>query len=240
MQQNTQMNRVQINKQVFWCLNNSSPFNWLVKRKARVSVISVNPGGCPEASSTRASPPTCVRELLPGCRSSCLPAARWRCRCGTWFPPWGLLLSPAAGSPVQSYLLVKNSWSVDVSVRLSVVAASVGSACRTPAPPPPPPCLRTCGRSQLQRRLRVVLHPVLERALHVGFGIQQQLQRWTGAWWEGEKEVGDSLNKSDVLSQDPDLLIPKNVFEYQNNLQSCKFTLNVNLLKFILQINLTF
>lgn len=183
MQQNTQMNRVQINKQVFWCLNNSSPFNWVVKRKARVSVISVNPGGRPEASSTRASPPTCVRELLPGCRSSCLPAARWRCRCGTWFPPWGLLLSPAAGSPVQSYLLVKNSWSVDFSVRLSVVAASVGSECRTP----PPPCLHTCGSSQLQRRLRVVLHPILERALHVGFGIQQQLQRRTGAWWEGEK-----------------------------------------------------
>lgn len=35
----------------------------------------------------------------------------------------------------------------------------------------------TCSGGQLQRSLRVVLHPVLQGALHVGFGIQQQLQR---------------------------------------------------------------
>lgn len=98
-----------------------------------MSVISVNPGGRPEASSTRAPPPTCVRELLPGCRSSCLPAARWRCRCGTWFPPWGLLLSPAARSPVQSYLLVKNSLSEDVCLCLLLQHLWGQSA----GPPPP-------------------------------------------------------------------------------------------------------
>lgn len=37
-------------------------------------------------------------------------------------------------------------------------------------------CLSTCSSSQLQRSLRVVLHPILQGAFHVGFGIQQQLQ----------------------------------------------------------------
>lgn len=33
----------------------------------------------------------------------------------------------------------------------------------------------TCSGCQLQRGLRVVLHPVLQGALYVGFGIEQQL-----------------------------------------------------------------
>lgn len=37
-------------------------------------------------------------------------------------------------------------------------------------------CLSTCSSSQLQRCLRVVLHPILQGAFHIGFGIQQQLQ----------------------------------------------------------------
>ena len=40
--------------------------------------------------------------------------------------------------------------------------------------------LYTCSSSQLQRGLCVVLHPVLQGPLHVGFGIQQQLQRLGG------------------------------------------------------------
>lgn len=38
----------------------------------------------------------------------------------------------------------------------------------------------TCCSSQLQRGLCVVLHPFLQGALHVGFGIQQQLQQSGG------------------------------------------------------------
>lgn len=35
----------------------------------------------------------------------------------------------------------------------------------------------TCSSSQLQWGLCVVLHPVLQRRLHIGFGIKQQLRR---------------------------------------------------------------
>lgn len=45
----------------------------------------------------------------------------------------------------------------------------------------------TCSGRQLQRSLRVVLHPVLQGALHVGFGIQQQLQRRREATQEKKK-----------------------------------------------------
>lgn len=54
--------------------------------------------------------PTDARELLPDCRSSYLPAGRWRCHYGTWFPPWGRPPAPAANSPTQSYLCMKNDW----------------------------------------------------------------------------------------------------------------------------------
>lgn len=47
----------------------------------------------------------------------------------------------------------------------------------------------TCSGRQLQRSLRVVLHPVLQGALHVGFGIQQQLQRRRQATEEKKKKA---------------------------------------------------
>lgn len=53
---------------------------------------------------------TCVHELLPDCRSSCLPVAPWRSHYGTWFPPWGPLPAPAANSPAQSSLCMTNNW----------------------------------------------------------------------------------------------------------------------------------
>ncbi len=49
--------------------------------------------------------------------------------------------------------------------------------------------LCTCGGSQLQRGLCVVLHSVLQGPLHIGFGIQQQLQRWSGSDMMGKREV---------------------------------------------------
>lgn len=46
-------------------------------------------------------------------------------------------------------------------------------------------CLCTCSSSQLQWGFCVVLHPILQGTLHIGFGIQQQLQRWSGGDTEG-------------------------------------------------------
>lgn len=37
----------------------------------------------------------------------------------------------------------------------------------------------TCGGGELQRRLRVVLRPILQGALHVGSVVQQQLEKET-------------------------------------------------------------
>lgn len=149
--------------------------------------------------------PTCVREPLPGCRSSCLPEVQWRCRCGTWFPPWRRRRAPAANSPTQSYLRVKKTKtkqqqkkhqhlstecacgdSMSVLLLLSqllLLASCCGTDGGASVFPQPLDERRddggdaTCSGRQLQRRLRVVLHPVLQGALHVGFGIQQQLDR---------------------------------------------------------------
>lgn len=64
--------------------------------------------------------------------------------------------------------------------------------------------LCTCGGSQLQRGLCVVLHPVLQGPLHVGFGIQQQLQR-SGGDVEGhdgrEREEGEERRKSQFANE---------------------------------------
>lgn len=40
-------------------------------------------------------------------------------------------------------------------------------------------CAITCGGGELQRRLRVVLCPILQGALHVGSVVQQQLKKET-------------------------------------------------------------
>lgn len=63
--------------------------------------------------------------------------------------------------------------------------------------------LCTCSSRQLQWGLCVVLHPVLQGPLHVGFGIQQQL--WKVRWGHGgsqerETEV-DTGRVSRLMSQ---------------------------------------
>lgn len=50
-------------------------------------------------------------------------------------------------------------------------------------------CLCTCSSRQLQRGLGVVLHPVLQGSLHVGFGVQQQLQVETQVSMMAQRQV---------------------------------------------------
>lgn len=114
-------------------------------------------------------------------------------------------------------------------------------------------CVCTCGSGQLQRRLRVVLHPVLERPLHVGFGIQQQLQLQTGVmggrgrmWWIFEwvkmswtrswpVDSNNGINLTGLMFQ---------AFAHKCFVQKAILVFNANtaetLLKLILQIHLTF
>lgn len=47
---------------------------------------------------------TCVRAMLPGWTSSCLPAGQRKCHFDTSSRSWGRLLFPKASSPAQSYL----------------------------------------------------------------------------------------------------------------------------------------
>lgn len=62
-------------------------------------------------------------------------------------------------------------------------------------------CVCTCSSSQLKWRLCVVLHPVLQGTLHVGFGIQQQLQvgAQTGMMGENKKSQVSFPAKLKVL-----------------------------------------
>lgn len=57
----------------------------------------------------------------------------------------------------------------------------------------------TCSSSQLQWGLCVVLHPVLQRRLHIGFGIKQQLRR-SGRGTEGHdgRKKGRQKHSSQV------------------------------------------
>ncbi|TNN68010.1 hypothetical protein EYF80_021802 [Liparis tanakae] len=57
-----------------------------------------------------------------------------------------------------------------VEMPLRNMVPTMGSAPRSSSK------LTSSNSSQLQRGLRVVLHPVLQGPLHVGFGVQQQLQ----------------------------------------------------------------
>lgn len=181
-----------INKQIFWRMNNSSPFNWLFKTKAQVSVISINPPhvrsppvsmSCCQAvgvhvSLRRSGDAITIHGSHHGVCSSLQQQAH------QFKVTWSL------NNSFLKRKKKKRGWiflsPVDSQVLRHLWSQSAGQL-----------QLCTCGSRQLQRRLCVVLHPVLERALHVGFGIQQQLQWQTGAWWEGEK--GDSLNNFDVL-----------------------------------------